>query len=348
MTETILGPKWLKLYAVSSFIIYVSMEVSYLTSIYIYIKGIFGFEDVWIKVLYYLVSMAIEILICLYISKIAKMHLLSLISISCFIILFISLISISIAANINNEVGKKFTSKNLFFPGIDPDTLLNKVSRIVSYLMEYVYSYSYHSTFPTLVGNLNVTTHSSTQRVHLISFLIIFLTYLITSIFGFIMCDKVPAEIFTQEDKNEYFKGKWAYLLVPFKIVLCIYLLTLIPIRFIVIRDNYATLYGERKMTFLQELVIISIFIFICNIFVFGVSFFEMLNLKELNIKSIIQAFGGMFGVIICFCLPVVNYISVNGKKKIKSIIGYVIVVFFVIVGIFSTVSSILLIIFWK
>ena len=346
MTETILGPKWLKLYAVSSFIIYVSMEVSYLTSIYIYIKGIFGFEDVWIKVLYYLVSMAIEILICLYISKIAKMHLLSLISISCFIILFISLISISIAANINNEVGKKFTSKNLFFPGIDPDTLLNKVSRIVSYLMEYVYSYSYHSTFPTLVGNLNVTTHSSTQRVHLISFLIIFLTYLITSIFGFIMCDKVPAEIFTQEDKNEYFKGKWAYLLVPFKIVLCIYLLTLIPIRFIVIRDNYATLYGERKMTFLQELVIISIFIFICNIFVFGVSFFEMLNLKELNIKSIIQAFGGMFGVIICFCLPVVNYISVNGKKKIKSIIGYVIVVFFVIVGIFSTVSSILLIIF--
>lgn len=351
MTETILGPKWLKLYAVSSFIIYVSMEVSYLSSINLYVKDIFGFEeDAWIEVLYYMISMVIEILICIYISKIAKMHLLSIISISCFIILFISLISISIAANINNEVGKKFDSKNFFFPGIDPDTLPNKISRIVSYLMEYVYSYSYHSTFPTLMGNLNVATHSSTQRVHLISFSIIFLTYLITSIFGFIMCDKVPVEIFIQDNKTQYFKGKWEYLIVPFKIVLCIYLLTLIPIRFIVIRDNYITLYGEKKMTFLQELIIISIFIFICNIFVFGVSIFAWFNLKEdlndLDIKPIIQAFGGMFGVIICFCLPVVNYISVNGKKKIKSIIGYVIVVFFVIVGLFSTVSSILLIIF--
>ena len=293
-----------------------------------------------------MISMAIEILICFYISKIAKMHLLSIISISCFIILFISLISISIAANINNEVGEKFTSKNLFFPGINPNTIANKLSKIISYIMEYVYSYSYHSTFPTLMGNLNVATHTSTQRVHLISFLIIFLTYLISSIFGFIMCDIVPAEIFTQEDKNEYFKGKWAYLIIPFKIVLIIYLLTLIPIRFIVIRDNYVTLYGDRKVTVTQELIIISIFIFICNIFVFGVGIFEILNVKEINIKSIIQAFGGMFGVIICFCLPVVNYISVNGKKKIKSIIGYVILIFFVLVGMFSTVSSILLIVF--
>ena len=346
MTETILGPKWLKLYAVSSFVIYVSMEVSYLTSIYIYIQRIFDITKVWSSILYFMISMAIEILICFYISKIAKMHLLSIISISCFIILFISLISISIAANINNEVGEKFTSKNLFFPGINPNTIANKLSKIISYIMEYVYSYSYHSTFPTLMGNLNVATHTSTQRVHLISFLIIFLTYLISSIFGFIMCDIVPAEIFTQEDKNEYFKGKWAYLIIPFKIVLIIYLLTLIPIRFIVIRDNYVTLYGDRKVTVTQELIIISIFIFICNIFVFGVGIFEILNVKEINIKSIIQAFGGMFGVIICFCLPVVNYISVNGKKKIKSIIGYVILIFFVLVGMFSTVSSILLIVF--
>ena len=347
MTETILGPKWLKLYAVSSFIIYVSMEVSYLSSIYIYIQKIFGFEKIlWINIIYFIVSMAIEILICIYISKIANMHLLSLISITCFFILFISLISISIAANVNNEVGKKFTSKNLFFPGIDPDTFMNKVSRIISYLMSYVYSYSYHSTFPTFMGNLNVSTQTSTQRVHLISFLIIFLTYLLTSIFGFIMCDNVPAEIFTKEDKNVYFKGDWEYLIIPFKIVLCIYLLTLIPIRFIVIRDNYTTLYGEKKMTFIKELIIITIFIIICNVFVFGVSINEIFHLNEINIKSIIQAFGGMFGVIICFCLPVVNYISVNGKRKIKSIIGYVIVVFFVIVGIISTVSSILLIIF--
>ena len=70
------------------------------------------------------------------------------------------------------------------------------------------------------------------------------------------------------------------------------------------------------------------------------------MNDMDINIKSIIQAFGGIFGVIICFCLPVVNYVSVNGKKKVKSIIGYAMVIFFVIVGVFSTVYPIYQIIF--
>ena len=78
MTETILGPKWLKFNAVSSFIIYVSMEVSYLSSIYVYIQGIFNITDVWFTILYFFISMVIEIIICIYISKNAKMHLLSL------------------------------------------------------------------------------------------------------------------------------------------------------------------------------------------------------------------------------------------------------------------------------
>ena len=99
-------------------------------------------------------------------------------------------------------------------------------------------------------------------------------------------------------------------------------------------------------MNFLRELIIISIFIFICNIFVFGVGIFEVLTVNDMNIKSVIQAFGGMFGVIICFCLPVVNYVSVNGKKKIKSILGYIITFIFVIIGCFSTAFSIYRLIF--
>ena len=61
-----------------------------------------------------------------------------------------------------------------------------------------------------------------------------------------------------------------------------------------------------------------------------------------------IQAFGGIFGVIISFCLPVVNYISINGKKKIKSLIGYVITGFFGIVGIFSAIYTFYQLIFGK
>ena len=41
MTETILGHRWLKIYAFCSFVIYVSMVINYLTSIYLYILKAF-------------------------------------------------------------------------------------------------------------------------------------------------------------------------------------------------------------------------------------------------------------------------------------------------------------------
>ena len=60
-------------------------------------------------------------------------------------------------------------------------------------------------------------------------------------------------------------------------------------------------------------------------------------RVKRLQIKTLVQAFGGFFGVIISFCLPVINYVSVNGKRKKKSIIGYIILGIFSITGILST-----------
>ena len=334
MTETILGARWLQLYAVCSLIIYMSMEVSYIGSIYSHILEIFNTNNALFIFFYFLISIVVEIIICMYISKLAKMHLLSIISVSCFFILFFSLIVISLAANIKGEVGNKFTVDNLFFPHISPNTTVNRLLKISSYIMVYVYGYSYHSTFPTLLGNLHTVNHNTTKKVHLISFGIIFLSIVFMTIFGFILSDEVPQEIF--KDNAKYFTGGWAYLIIPYKLVLCIYYLTLIPIRFIVVRDNYITLIGEKRITFFRELLIISVFIFISNIFVFGVGFFKDTPLYDLNISSMIQAFGGIFGVIISFCLPVVNYVSINGKKKMKSLMGYVITGFFCIVGVFS------------
>ena len=46
MTETILGSNWLKLYSICSLLIYMSMEVSYLSSIYIYIQGMFDLDGI--------------------------------------------------------------------------------------------------------------------------------------------------------------------------------------------------------------------------------------------------------------------------------------------------------------
>ena len=200
--------------------------------------------------------------------------------------------------------------------------------------MVYIYGYSYHSTFPTLIGNLKNVTHSNTKKVHLISFGIISIAYLLITIFGFLLSQRVPTEIFQHDE--EIFTGSWTNLRKPFKYSLIVFLLFLLPLRFIVLRDNYITLIGEKKITFFKELPIVTLFVFICNILVYCLSEFDT-HVKKFEIKTLFQASGGMFGVIISFCLPVVNYVAVNGKRKIKSIIGYIILGIFVIIGILST-----------
>ena len=333
MTETILGPKWLKVYAFSSFVIYVSMVINILTSIHNYIQEILDceFESITFQILYFSITIIIEIIICLYISKMNNMmHILSIVSITSFFLIVISLISIAIYSNVGKE-NTKFVYDNLFFPQIS--SFFNRVLKISSYITEYVYGYSYHSTFPTILGYLHKVNNKNTKKVHLVSFIIVVFTYILITFFGFILSEIVPNQLFQVKDR--LFDGEWLFLLKPFQIVMVLFFLTLIPVRFLVVRDNYLTLFGKRKITIMSELVIITLFILICNLFAFGMSTFEN-YIKHLDIRILIQAFGGMFGFIISFCLPVINFVSVNGKRKIKSIIGYFITGFYVIVGFFS------------
>ena len=201
--------------------------------------------------------------------------------------------------------------------------------------MVYTYAYSYHSTFPTLLGSLYNVNHSNTKKVHKISFGIISMAYLLLTIFGFILSNKVPNEIF--QEKDDFFNEDWKTIKRPFQYCLIIFLLFLIPIRFIVLRDNYITLIGKRKVTFFKELTIVGIFLLICNILVFCIAEFDE-YLEKFQIKNTTQAFGGIFGVVISFVLPVINYSSVNGKKKIKSIIGYTILAFYILISIMEII----------
>jgi amino acid permease len=202
MTEAILGTKWLKIYAFSSFVIYVSMVINYLTSIYVYIQGMIDFEGVWSNIIYFIISMIIEIIICLYISKMNNMmHFLSIVSITSFFLIVLSIIVLSIVANAKGEVGKKFTSENLYFPKIDPKTFVNKMLKISSYIMEYVFGYSYHSTFPTVIGYLHKVNNKNTKKIHIISFGFVVLTYMLLTFSGFMLSDTVPNQLF-QENGN--------------------------------------------------------------------------------------------------------------------------------------------------
>lgn len=121
------------------------------------------------------------------------MNLLSIISISCFFVILFCLIIISIAANIKGEVCKKFTSQNLFFPRITKTHGFLKIS--------------FYIKFPTPLGNFHNVSHNITQKALIISFCIFFDAYFLRTIYGVIMFNKIPTELFKESDDNKYFTG---------------------------------------------------------------------------------------------------------------------------------------------
>jgi hypothetical protein len=88
-----------------------------------------------------------------------------------------------------------------------------------------------------------------------------------------------------------------------------------------------------KTISFKKDLLYVSQIIILCNIF----AFLTNENIIGFNFSTtIIKLFGGIFGVIIGFILPVINYIGVNGKRIVKSIIGYIVTAIFCVIGIIS------------
>lgn len=130
-------------------------------------------------------------------------------------------------------------------------------------------------------------------------------------------------------------------LIHVFRINLCLFTTSAFPFRCIVIRDNYISLIikeNHKKLPFKTDLISAFVCLLFCNLIVFLTN----KSIITFNISlNCIQIFGGIFGVIIGFFLPVINYVGVNGKRKIKSIIGYILTGIFSIVGVLSVCYSI-------
>ena len=324
ITQKILGNKWLKIYAFSSFIFYLSMEINYINLIVEYgAKGLLSINKTYLLVIFYLSSCIIEIILCLFISKMSHIHILSLISIICFTFVVVSLLIYSIFI-INNETKEKFSSEKLFMPL--SDSILKYIISIFSCFIEFVYSYSCHSSFPTLIGNLK-TKEEKTKKVVNIFFLTILIMYIFIAIFGYIsQINPVEKHKTLILFSNDSLQGFFNYVL---QIIILLFFLCLIPIRFIVLRDNYKSMFTF-DITYKIDLIFISVNMILANI----ISYFCQ---SDSNIIfSLNEIFGGIFGVVICFVLPVLTYISINKKGEIKSILGYIMAIFYLIIGLFT------------
>ena len=332
MTENTLGKKWLMVYSFSSFIYYLSININYLNLLYSIFKSLFYSSSIFYGFIFLLTSCSFEIFLCIYTSKTTKMHLLSIITMFTFsFILLVTIIRGIYSCFVNDY--PKFRMENLFYPSEGKSGWLLFFFSITA-CIKYIYGYSYHSSFPTLLGNLKNINDATSKKVHKLSFGVICGSYILIAFFGYLIDDPVPKVLYRKyQDSNEN-----DFITVSLKLVIFVFLFSLIPSRYITIRDGYTSLIGKEKLTYKKDLMITTISLILSNAIIF-------LNEEIINDDSSIQLdiftifvniFGGLFGVIICFGLPVINYAAINGKKKIKSIIGYVITVIFVIVGLLS------------
>jgi hypothetical protein len=226
MTNEILGKNWLKIYIISSLIFYISVEINYFYMIYTIISQMVdlkGDNRLISNIIYFCITIPIEIFICSFIAKIKRVHIFSLIS----SVLFIILLFIIITQGVKNMIQgtDKFNKDILITPPIN--NKLEYVLSIATFIIEYLYGYSYHSSYPSLLKNLKTVDNQNTKTVHNISFIYIFVTYFLITFFGFFTIHPVI-------DIIEKPIGKTIIVIIVFRIYLCLFLFSVVPLRFLV------------------------------------------------------------------------------------------------------------------
>ena len=326
ITQTTLGSFWLRIYEISSFLFFMSCIVNYLNIIVKLADGMMNFLDnTVLKIFYFLITYLIEVFLCLYTSHISKMFILSIISFITFIIILFTVII-----------------KGIFYLFTDDDRFKNfrafsfkesssgwqNFLKLMAQIIEFFYGYFYHSTFPTLLSDLENLQNENTKRIHKCSFSIITIFYIFFSIFG-LFCINDDNQGEKQLFINEIDLKDNTALNCIFKTIIILFFFSLIPVRYINIRDNYSSIIIQENLSLKIEIVITSVCLLINNIFVYLQDFEDL-------IFHIILIFGGAFGVFIGFILPVINYVAINQKAKIRAIIGYCIAGIFFLIGFFS------------
>jgi hypothetical protein len=184
------------------------------------------------------------------------------------------------------------------------------------------------------MGNLKNPNDQNINQVHHISFIIITVSYVLIALFGYLLKDQVSIVLFREyEDTNE---RDAATLII--KYILFLFLFSLIPNRYIIIRDGYTCLVGKHNLTYKKDLLITTLGLILTNCIVYvNEEFFVYEGHIQIDVFSImVNMFGGIFGVLITFGLPVINYAAANGKRKLKSLVGYAMTGVFLIVGLLS------------
>ena len=334
ITNATLGYFWLIMYSISSFIVYMMSIASYLHILFLISFSVIGIsddkEDKSVeKLIYFFISYIIEVLLCLFTSNLSKIHILSTI---CFCIFVIILLAVIIGGFIN------ITKGNLDYATAFEIKKYNnsweKFICIMSKINEFLVGFLSHSTFPTLL-NLYKSPNDDekTKKINKVQLIILYILYGLYTIFGLFYLGNS-----NDVDKNNNNKYKTKDLKTGdyiVNILLMVYIISLVPIRYLIIRDNYTSVLKKDYLPAKIEIPITCLCILICNIFA------SLIRNNRIT-DVFMNIFIAIFGVFICFILPVINFVKLNDKTKIRSIIGYIISGIFILIGIFSIIFYII------
>lgn len=128
--------------------------------------------------------------------------------------------------------------------------------------------------------------------------------------------------------KKNYDEGN-DYVMLVVNIFLIICLLCLLPIRWNILRDSLKTIMKVEEISMPINISVTIIALILMNVIVYFISF-----------TDVISFIGGLFTVMICYFIPLFDYIAVSGKKRWQSVIGYVILGIFFLIGATASVIS--------
>ena len=330
ITQETLGNCWQKVYLISTFSFYTSNIVNSLKIVNNLAKSMMTFlNDPVPKIFYSLIVFVIELLLCIFTSNLSKIYIFSFIALGGFIIsLFIVIIKGIIVLCIDNDRFKYFY---LFTIQPENSSSWAKFLKLMAKIIEFYYGYICHSTFPTLLSELENLDNENTKKVHNISFSIMCTIYTLFSFFGLFCIENIDNKD-NQYNNILFINGNDMAdnnaLICIFKCMLIVLFISVVPLRYLIIRDIYTSIIGKEIIQQKMEIIITSSFFVITSLIIYFATFDIISNL--------IFIFGGFFGVIIGFVLPIINYVAINGRTKIRSIIGYVVAGIYVVIGFFS------------
>lgn len=211
-------------------------------------------------------------------------------------------------------------------PQLSNSSWFIQLTVITNAFVVFMFGYLNHNGFLLVIKNLKNPNEKRVNKVLFRSFLIECIFYLILGLSGYFINPYLTNEFFINESEDS--TNRIIYIIAKAILIPC--LQCLIPIRWNLLKESLASFFPSNEISSKVNLILTIVMLILMN---YSLIFID-------KVVDIIGFVGGIFGVMICYFLPLFIFVAIFGKTRFRSIVGYILLVFFGIIGIISTEHS--------